>query len=149
MRLIWICVIEVAFSLGAPFGLGGCRGTQAATAQATTFAELRAVKGDVTVSAPGENARAPYPRERIAEGTTVALGASGLAWIRKDAGAVWLVRGPAELVMHEGSVKLESGRAFIDGDMGPPVLLDTPRGPLELSDARASVEVRAVSRTCW
>ncbi len=142
MRFISVCVIAVACSLAGPLGLVGCGDNlPGVVSQGTTFAELRAIKGEVNVTSPGDTKRVPYPRERISEGTVVSLGPSGLAWIRRDGGAVWLVRGPAELVMHEGNVKLDSGRAFIDGDDGPPVLVDTPRGPLELSDARASVEV--------
>ncbi len=144
MRFISVCVMAVACSLAAPVGLVGCGDNlPGVVSQGTTFAELRAIKGEVNVTSPGDTKRVPYPRERISEGTVVSLGPSGLAWIRRDGGAVWLVRGPAELVMHEGNVKLDSGRAFIDGDDGPPVLVDTPRGPLELSDARASVEVMA------
>ncbi len=142
MRFISVCVMAVACSLAAPLGMVGCGDNlPGVISQGTTFAELRAIKGEVSVTAPGDTKRVPYPRERIAEGTAVSLGPSGLTWIRRDGGAVWLVRGPAELVMHEGNVKLDSGRAFIDGDDGPPVLVDTPRGPLELSDARASVEI--------
>jgi hypothetical protein len=144
MRFISVCVMAVACSLAAPLGLVGCGdNSHTQVAQGTTFAELRAIKGDVKVAAPGDAKRTPYPRERITEGTGVSLGASGLAWIRRDGGAVWLVRGPAELVVHEGNVKLDSGRVFVDGEDGPPVLVDTPRGPLELSDARASVEIMA------
>ncbi len=108
-----------------------------------TFAELRAVKGDVTVLASGEAARVPYPRERLAEGTAVTLTEGGLAWLRRDTGAVLLVDGPARLVARDAAIEITRGRAFVDTSGGPPVRLDTPRGPMELSDARASVEVAA------
>lgn len=108
-----------------------------------TFAELRAVKGDVTVLTSGEAARVPYPRERLAEGTSIALADGGLAWLRRDTGAVLLVDGPARVVARDAAIELTRGRAFVDTSGGPPVRLDTPRGPIELSDARASVEVSA------
>ncbi|MBX3221097.1 MAG: AgmX/PglI C-terminal domain-containing protein [Labilithrix sp.] len=142
MRVSSLVGVLLAFLLSA-FALAGCkRGpTAALLAQGDTFGELRTVKGDVTVAAPGEGKRAPYPRERIAEGCEVTLAAGALTWIRRDAGAVWLVQGPAELTLKRDSVKLTSGRAFVDGEDGPPVRVELPRGAIELSDARASVEV--------
>ena len=142
MRFFPILALAVACSVAAPLGLVACGGrTSASVAAGTTLAELRSIKGAVEVTPPGEAKRAPYPRERLADGARVSLGAGGLAWIRRDAGATWLVEGPAELALGEGDVKLDRGRAFIDGDVGPAVLVETPRGRLELSDARASVEV--------
>jgi tetratricopeptide (TPR) repeat protein len=122
--------------------VSGCSSQNGARlAQGGTFAELRSIKGDVAVSNADFAKRAPFPHERIVEGEAVSVGASGLVWIRRDAGALWLVRGPAELVVNAKDVKLVSGRAFIDCEGGPPVLVQTPSGALELSDARASVEV--------
>jgi Ca-activated chloride channel family protein len=112
-------------------------------APGSTFAEMRTVKGGVTVTPPGEAVRAPYPRERLADGDVVSLAEGALAWVRRDAGAVWLVDGPGKLTVHEGAFALERGRAFVDTEDGPPVLVDSPRGRIELSDARASVDVRA------
>ncbi len=127
----------------APVALAGCKRAAPASivARGDTFAEMRTIKGEVTVTVPGESKRAPYPRERIAEGCEVTLAAGSLAWIRRDAGAVWLVEGPAQLTLREDAVKLTSGRAFVDAEDGPPVRIDSPRGAIELSDARASVEV--------
>jgi tetratricopeptide (TPR) repeat protein len=110
-------------------------------APGNTFAEMRTVKGAITIAPADEPARTPYPRERLADGDTATLAAGSLAWIRRDAGAVWLVDGPAKLTLHEGAVALERGRAFIDTEDGPPALVDSPRGRIELSDARASVDV--------
>ncbi len=122
----------------------GCRGPDKpiVVSQGDTFAELHTVKGEVTVNPAGESARPPYPRERIADGDVISLAAGGLAWIRRDGGAVWLVEGPAKLTMKAGSVGLDQGKAFVDCEGGPPVEIESPRGPIELSDARASVEVR-------
>jgi vault protein inter-alpha-trypsin-like protein len=106
-----------------------------------TFAELRTIKGALRVSAPGERSRKPYPRERIVEGEAVDVPEGGLAWMRRDGGATWLISGPAKLVVTSGAVELRAGRAFIDGEHGEPVSVITPKGRLELSDARASVEV--------
>ena len=112
-------------------------------APGNTFAEMRTVKGGITITAPGETARAPYPRERLADGDVVTLAAGGLAWIRRDAGAVWLVDGPAKLTAHEGAVTLQQGKAFIDTEDGPPAIVDSPRGRIELADARASIDAAA------
>lgn len=109
-------------------------------AEGDTFAELRGIKGEVRVTPPKESARKPYPRERICQGETIALGPDGLAWIRRDGGAVILVAGPARLTLRADSLDLAAGRAFVDTEGGPPSEIDTPRGALVLSDARASVD---------
>jgi Ca-activated chloride channel family protein len=141
MRLFPAC-LAVAL-LVTPFAVAGCKRSTPAIiiARGDTFAEMRTIKGDVSLAAPGEAKRTPYPRERLADGCEVTLGAGALAWIRRDAGAVWLVGGPAQLRFREDAVKLSSGRAFIDAEDGPPVRIDSPRGAIELSDARASVEM--------
>ena len=126
----------------------GCeRSTSLSVATGETFAELRAVKGEITVKAPGALARAPLPRERLVEGEQVTLPPGALSWMRRDAGATWLVKGPAQFTVRTGNVELSSGRAFVDTEAGPPVAIATPRGPVELSDARASVEVLANKET--
>ncbi len=126
----------------------GCHRTAAPVivSEARTFAELRAIKGDVQVQDTGGSARAPYPRERLAEATELTLADGGLAWLRRDAGAVLLVSGPAHVVMHEENIDLTRGRMFVDTSGGPPVRLNVPHGPkasglVELSDGRTSVEV--------
>lgn len=136
-------LVFVSLTSALPFGVAGCTqpSPAAVVAHGDTFAELRAVKGELTIAEAGLPARAPYPRERLAEGSVVTLSAGALAWIRRDAGAVWLLAGPAELRMTGDSAKLTSGRAFVDGEDGPPIRIDSPRGELELSDARASVEI--------
>jgi len=106
-----------------------------------TFAELRTIKGELRVSAPGDPGRRPYPRERIVNGEAVDVPEGGLAWMRRDGGATWLISGPAKLVVKSEAVELLAGRAFVDGEQGEPVSVVTPKGTLELSDARASVEV--------
>ncbi|HSO31374.1 MAG TPA: AgmX/PglI C-terminal domain-containing protein [Labilithrix sp.] len=142
MRSFSILFLAVPLLL-APLALAGCKRSAPAAivAHGDTFAEMRTIKGEVGITAPGESKRAPYPRERLAEGCEVTLAAGALAWIRRDAGAVWLVEGPAQLTLREDAVKLTSGRAFVDAEDGPPVRIDSPRGSIELSDARASVEL--------
>jgi tetratricopeptide (TPR) repeat protein len=142
LRAPWFALV---LSVLLVVGLFGCqRGKPAPMApRGDTFAELRRVKGDVTVAPAGEKERAPYPRERLREGERVRLGADGLVWLRRDAGAVWLVAGPAQLTLESKAVELAQGRAFVDTEGGPPAEIRTPRGLLELSDARASVEVGA------
>jgi Ca-activated chloride channel family protein len=125
--------------------VAGCKPSSGPSlvAHGDTFGEMRTIKGEVTITETGAEKRVPYPRERIAEGAKISLAQGALAWIRRDTGAVWLVAGPAELTMHEDSVKLDSGRAFVDGEDGPPIRIDSARGAIELSDARASVEIGA------
>lgn len=108
-----------------------------------TVAELRAIKGGVRViSAQGEE-RAPYPRDRLAAGDRVSVADGGLLWLRRDGGAMWLVSGPAELSIDEAKLRLSSGRAFIDGEAGEPVAVETAAGEVELAGARASLRVEA------
>jgi len=129
---LWVALAAACRSNGVPL----------VVSPGDTFAEMHTVKGDVTVTPVGEIPRAPYPRERIAEGEAVTLAGGALAWIRRDAGAIWLVEGPARLTLNSASVNLAEGRAFVDGEGGPPVEIESPRGPIELSDVRASVVVR-------
>ncbi|MEI9947757.1 MAG: VIT domain-containing protein [Pseudomonadota bacterium] len=117
------------------------RGSSARLSPNQTFAELRTIKGTLRVSAAGEPGRRPYPRERIVEGEAIDVPEGGLAWMRRDGGATWLISGPASLVVKSDAVELRAGRAFVDGEQGEPVSVVTPKGRLELSDARASVEV--------
>ncbi len=139
-----VALVALAFAAGG----AACKPAAPTTivARGDTLGEMRTIKGDVQVTQPGEEQRAPYPRERLAEGTAVSLASGALAWIRRDAGATWLVAGPAELVLRDDAVKLTSGRAFIDGEDAAPVRIDSPRGALELSDGRASVDVLADGR---
>ncbi|MCC6645920.1 MAG: AgmX/PglI C-terminal domain-containing protein [Polyangiaceae bacterium] len=110
-----------------------------------TFAELRLVRRGVTVTQPGEAARAPFDRERLSDGATVGLAPGALAWLRRDGGATLLVSGPASLELRESGIVLREGRAFVDalGPVGAEVTV--PRGEAEevwhLADARVSVEV--------
>jgi tetratricopeptide (TPR) repeat protein len=120
----------------------GCQRARAVTlAEQETLAELRAVKGTSSVTAPGQPARAPYRRERLVDGERVSVPAGGLVWMRRDGGATWLVSGPAEFTLKRASVELRSGRAFVDCELGEPARVDTPQGEIEMSDARASVDV--------
>ncbi|HKO52108.1 MAG TPA: VIT domain-containing protein [Polyangiaceae bacterium] len=133
----------VALGLGVAFLNASCheRASSGGLSPKQTFAELRSIKGALAVSAPGEPSRRPYPRERIVEGETVDVPEGGLAWMRRDGGATWLISGPAKLVVKSDAVELRAGRVFVDGEQGEPVSVVTPKGRLELSDARASVEV--------
>lgn len=136
------CVVFVAI-LSSPLTMAGCKSRKPASlgAHSDTFAEMRAVKGEISVTSPGEAKRTPYPRERLADGAELTLAPGALAWIRRDGGSVWLVAGPAELTLHEDVFKMTTGRAFIDSEDAPSVRVDSPRGVVELEGARASVEV--------
>ncbi len=107
----------------------------------TTWAELRTVRRGITVVPPSGPERAPYPRERLADGTTVRVDAGGLAWIRHDGGTTLLVRGPARLRQRPAAFELEQGRVFVDVPPDQTSQLVTPRGPMTLAAVRASVEV--------
>jgi len=106
-----------------------------------TWAELRIVRRGITVVPPSGTARAPYPRERLADGTTVRVDAGGLAWIRHDGGTTLLVRGPARLRQRPAAFELEQGRVFVDVPPDQTAQLVTPQGPMTLAAVRASVEV--------
>jgi tetratricopeptide (TPR) repeat protein len=122
----------------------GCRRASAkeGVSERLTLAELRSVKGAVLVTPPGEPARRPYRRERLPAGAKVTIPEGGLAWMRRDGGATFLFAGPGELVLETSATRLSHGRAFVDGEVGEPVAVETPRGRLELADARASVDVK-------
>jgi Ca-activated chloride channel family protein len=95
----------------------------------------------VTVTPPGESARAPFPRERIADGEVITVNDEGLAWLRRDAGATLLVHGPAKLTVRVDTIQIDEGRVFIDTPPGVTAALSTPNGPLELAHVRASIDV--------
>ncbi|HVY27172.1 MAG TPA: AgmX/PglI C-terminal domain-containing protein [Polyangiaceae bacterium] len=106
-----------------------------------TWAELRAVKNPVLVTPPGEGERSTYPRERLADGTKVRIQAGGLAWLRRDGGATFLVRGPALLTLRARSLSVDEGRVFVDTPPDSSSELTTPSGKLALSAVRASLTV--------
>ena len=133
--LLLALVLAVVFATG-------CRAEERSRLSSTeTLAELRSVKGALKVTAPGETARMPYRRERLIDGQKVSVPAGGLAWMRRDGGATWLVAGPAEFTLKRSRVELGRGRVFVDSELGEPVAIATARGALELSEARASVEI--------
>ncbi len=120
----------------------GCQGHRAPSiSPSVTFAELRTIKGAPLVRAPGEATRAPYPRERLLDGSRVTLDSGALTWMRRDAGAIWLIAGPADFTLHADNLDVAFGRLFVDSELGGPVELSTPRGKIELSEARVSIDV--------
>jgi len=106
-----------------------------------TWPELRVVRRAITVTPPDEKTREPYPRERLVDGQRIDIDPTGLAWIRRDAGATLLVRGPAQLTLRKDRIDLQKGRAFIDSPSAETTLLQTPHGPLHLAHVRASIDV--------
>ena len=126
-----------------PLLAAGCSGGDRRLLPRTqTWAELRTVRRAITVTPPGEAARAPYPRERLVDGEGVDVSPEGLAWIRRDGGATLLVRGPAKLVVRSDSVELTEGRVFIDTPSSETTEIETPSGPLHLAHVRASIDVK-------
>ena len=106
-----------------------------------TWAELRTVRRAVTVIPPNEKEREPFPRERLIDGQVIVVGQEGLAWLRRDAGATLLIRGPARLTVRSDAIELTEGRVFVDTPPDVTAELVTPSGPLELSHVRASIDV--------
>lgn len=106
-----------------------------------TWAELRTVRRTVRVTPPDEKERDPYPRERLVDGARVKVEAGGLAWLRRDAGATLLVRGPAQVVVYADGIKLESGRIFVDSPVSRATEIEVPSGKLQLAKVRASLDV--------
>ncbi len=133
----------------APFLAPACQKREVKVDGAQTVAELRTIKGALEVVPPGAPARKPYPRERLVDGEAVEVPAGGLAWMRRDGGATWLISGPASLVVRGETMELSRGRAFVDSELGEPVSVLTPRGKVELADARASLEVTEKSASVY
>jgi tetratricopeptide (TPR) repeat protein len=130
----------LVFSLWAVLLLCGCGKDERPLAPKTqTWAELRTVRRGVFVTPPGAAEREPYTRERLTDGQIVRLEPGALAWLRRDGGAMLLVRGPAKLRLFAQSVSIESGRVFVDAP--GPMLLETPAGALQLSKVRTSIEI--------
>ncbi|MFO0757018.1 MAG: VIT domain-containing protein [Byssovorax sp.] len=115
--------------------------------RAHTWAELRVVRRAISVTPPGENERAPYPRERLVDGEVVTITEGGLGWLRRDGGATLLVRGPAKLRLRGESIELDEGRAFVDTREPGTTALDTPAGRLLLTQVRASIDAHAQGPT--
>jgi len=128
--------------------LGACdRAGAPLTPKAQTWAELRVVRRDVKVQPPGAEARSPYPRERLVDGESVTIGAEGVAWIRRDAGATFLVRGPAKLTLRPTTLEVNEGKLFVDTPGQRVAEIVTPSGPVQLSRVRASIDVAASGTT--
>jgi len=99
------------------------------------------VRRGVRVLPPGEGERAPYARERLADGARVSVDEGGLAWLRRDGGATVLVAGPAHFTFRTASLEVTDGRLFVDTLSGATAEVITPAGPLHLSGVRASLDV--------
>ena len=124
--------------------LGACeRPATPLAPRAQTWAELRVVRRDVKVQPPEGEARAPHPRERLVDGSTVTVGPEGVAWIRRDAGATFLVRGPAKLTLRPRTLEVTEGKLFVDTPGQKAAEIETPSGPVLLSRVRASIDVAA------
>ncbi len=106
-----------------------------------TWAELRAVRGGVLVTPPGDAERAPYPRERLVDAEVVHVAKDGLAWLRRDGGATLLVRGPATLTLRRDALEVAEGRVFIDSPSEETTHVTTPQGAMHLVRVRASLDV--------
>jgi Ca-activated chloride channel family protein len=132
--------VAAALILAAPLVACGDRAAPLAP-RTQTFAELRTVRRGVTVTAPGDKARAPYPRERLVDGQSVEVDEGGLAWLRRDGGATLLVQGPAKLTLGARSIALKRGKLFVDTPPNVTTELGTPSGPLQLAAVRASIDV--------
>lgn len=155
--MVWLRCMRPTFARRFGAWLGFCvlvlssfacgRNERPLAPRSQTWAELRTVRRAVLVTPPGESERDPYPRERLVDGARVKVQAGGLAWLRRDAGATLLLRGPAELVLRADGLKLESGRIFVDSPAGRATEIETPSGKLQLAKVRASLDVSASGAT--
>jgi Ca-activated chloride channel family protein len=144
LRARLLLAVLVALALAAP----GCGGDgPPLRPRAQTWAELRVVRRGVTVTPAGEPERAPYPRERLADGEAVTVREGGLGWIRRDGGATLLVRGPARMVLHPDRIDLAEGRVFADTPPAVVTAIETPGAPLRLSQVRASIDADPAGTT--
>lgn len=140
-RIVWLLGLSVAALPGAT----GCDKPVAEklSPKTQTLGELRAIRGSVEVTHDGEQARAPYTRERLTDGARVRIAEGGLAWLRSDGGATLLARGPAELRQHGKAVEIVSGEVFIESPGQDPTPIEVPQGALPFSEVRANVAVSA------
>jgi Ca-activated chloride channel family protein len=134
----WAPLLAILMCIGP---LGCRKAERPLEPRSVTWAELRTVRSGVHVQPPGERERLPYLRERLADGARLRIENEGLAWLRRDAGATLLVRGPAALTLRAKSVEIASGRLFLDSPADTSTELETPRGTLSLSEVRTSVDV--------
>jgi Ca-activated chloride channel family protein len=134
----WAPLLAISMMIGA---LGCRKAERPLEPRSVTWAELRTVRSGVHVQPPGESERVPYLRERLADGARLRIEDEGLAWLRRDAGATLLVRGPAALTLRAKSVEIASGRLFLDAPADTSTELETPRGTLSLTEVRTSVDV--------
>ena len=122
-------VFLLVFALGCVALTFGCkRSEERLEPRSLTWAELRTVRNPVRVTPPGEGERSTYLKERLADGAKVRLEAGALAWLRRDGGATFLVRGPARLTLRARSVFVEEGRLFVDTPPGANSELATAAG---------------------
>ncbi|NUQ77115.1 MAG: hypothetical protein HUU21_26570 [Polyangiaceae bacterium] len=141
MRAAFALITLLALWLAA--GLVACKPQEKPLLpRSQTWAELRTVRRAVSVIPPNEKEREPFPRERLVDGQVVVVAEEGLAWLRRDAGATLLIRGPARLTVRSDAIELTEGRVFVDTPPDVTAELITPSGPLELSHVRASIDVR-------
>ncbi|MBI5534402.1 MAG: AgmX/PglI C-terminal domain-containing protein [Deltaproteobacteria bacterium] len=134
-------VVLVAFTVTVLFLLSCGPAERPLAPKTQTWAELRAVRGAVTVAPPGESDRALYPRERLADGAVVSVPPDGLAWLRRDGGATLLVRGPAKLKVKYDEFEVEQGRIFVDAPGDATTVIESKQGVLHLVRVRASLEI--------
>jgi tetratricopeptide (TPR) repeat protein len=145
----WLVLLALSPALAPSLLSCSAAPEQPISPRSQTWAELRTVRRSITVTPPNENARAPYPRERVVDGELIEVAAGGLGWLRRDGGATMLVRGPAKLTLRRGVMELAEGRVFVDTPAGVIAELSTPNGPLHLSQVRASIEVGASSTEAY
>ncbi|MBI5534228.1 MAG: hypothetical protein HY898_16005 [Deltaproteobacteria bacterium] len=131
---LWLSVcVALAISCGP--------GEQPLAPRSQTWGELRAIRGAVTIAPPNEPDRSLLPRERLTDGASITVPADGLAWLRRDAGATLLVRGPAKLLFRAQDLQIDEGRVFIDSPGDQITVVKTPHDTLHLVRVRASLDV--------
>lgn len=91
----------------------------------------------VEVTPPGESQRAPYARERLADGAAITVAQGGLCWLRRDGGATLLIAGPAKLTLRADTLIADRGRLFVDTLGGETAEESTPRADRSICRAFA------------
>ena len=118
-----------------------CGSKKSLAPRTQTFGELRAIRGNVTISPPGGAKRALLPHERLIDGTAIDVPDNALAWLRRDGGATLLVRGPASVAFGADELEVSRGRVFVDSPGNEVTTIKAPEGMLHLVRVRASLEV--------
>lgn len=135
--IVWLIAVIAAI------GFGACsRDDKALAPRSQLFGELRAIRGAITVTPPGEKPHPIMPLQRLSDGANIDIAPNAIAWLRADSGTTMLLKGPARITFGASTLTLSQGKLFIDSSSDDTATtVTTPSGPLHLAHVKASLEV--------